>query len=125
MSEAVNLKDFKFNSEDEALFVKSHSSIINFSPQERTTQVASSWAKIWKKLPLAVKIIAAVSIIFVPVVLLYMLMNVVVAPIKLQRMCVGMWAVLVLVLFIIWVQCGTISPILIIDTILTGSGGPI
>lgn len=108
------------NNKEEDLFLIDHRNLIVPGPSERIVRWVKIAMRIWMATPLVLKILVVFGAIFSPAVCLFILINVIKAPQEWMRLCIGLIAVVGVMCFSAWAAFGFVSPIALIDAVLTG-----
>jgi hypothetical protein len=106
---------------EQDLFLIDHRNLIVPGPSERIVRWAKMAMRIWMATPLALKILLVAGAVFSPAVCLFILLNVIKAPQEWMRLCIGLLVVISVLCFSAWAAFGFVSPIAIIDAVLTGA----
>lgn len=102
-------------------FLIDHRDLVVAGPQERGATLMTSFLQVWRSLPLALKILLVFAVVIAPAVLVFMGINVVEGPPEIVRFSLGLPALCVLLALFLWVKCGLISPLVVLDTAVTGN----
>ena len=87
---------------EENAFVAQHSSMIVEGPRERIPKQWKKYTDRWSETPLALKVVAVVTVILVPSMFVYIANNVTTAPEEHQRFVLAFAVTLMVMLVLMW-----------------------